>query len=373
MTTEEKATNGGAAIAREEFGARSLEKRRETAQSAMVAQARASIEAMYVMALQRPRSWLDVRSKLLIECERPGFAQAAIFVVPRGRKTIEGLSIRFAEGAARLAGNLRRGSRVTYEDDEKRILNVYVIDLETNSVGERDIVVTKVIERRDPSDRLVFTQRKNTAGETVYLVACTDDELFMKEGALVSKVSRTLTLAAIPADIREECERKCRATRAAEVKRDPDAERKRLADSFAELRVMPADLAAYLGHDLAQTTPAELETLRGVYVALRDGDASWTEIAGEKAKPAEAQAEAKVTRQQKLAEKVRAKIAAKKAAEELNDSALAQVEAIKQAIVDAKTDEEKAKVRERIVVFEGPEAICAELGRMYSVLHPEVT
>jgi len=91
--------------ATEAFGSRSLTRSAETATSAMQASATAAVQARFVMARQQPRSWDDVRVRVLGECKRPGFAQVARYHKPIG-DGIEGPSIRFAEACARYAGNL---------------------------------------------------------------------------------------------------------------------------------------------------------------------------------------------------------------------------------------------------------------------------
>lgn len=313
--TNQMVKSDSSEIVREEFGANQIEKRREVSQAAMVAQATAQIQAQYIMAKQNPRSWMDVRTRLLGECKRAGFAETAIYAKPQRMKNpktgrwedgfIEGLSIRFAEAAQRVAGNIRSGALTFYDDDEKRILNVYAIDLETNAILEYAVTVSKVVERSDPKDRPVLAKRFNSGGDPVYLVECTDEEFRSKEHAAVSREKRNLVLAIIPGDIREEAQRECKATKNAAVKIDPDAERKKIADAFAELKVMPSDLAAYLGHDLAQTTPAELERLRGIFAAIREGEAVWHDFTAEKDKPAEEQV--KTTQAKKLAETIRAR------------------------------------------------------------------
>src|ERR1051325_11866299 len=73
----------------------------ETASRAVAAREEAAVKARYIMALERPRDLDLVRQRLLKECERPGFAQVAIYAKPVGEKKVRGLSIRFAEAAIR--------------------------------------------------------------------------------------------------------------------------------------------------------------------------------------------------------------------------------------------------------------------------------
>ena len=75
----------------------------------------------------------------------------------------------------------------------------------------------------------------------------------------------------------------CTATRNAEHAKDPDADRKKLIDAFAGLRVMPSDLAKYLGHDVGTSSPAEIDDLRTIYAGISTGETTWTAIMAERA------------------------------------------------------------------------------------------
>jgi hypothetical protein len=286
----------GTTIERKGFGEQSIELRKETASTAVAAQAQAEIQAMYIVARANPRSWDDVRVALLKDCGRSGFAQKALYAIERGRKQddqgnwvpnyVEGLTVRFAEAVIRTAGNLRQSTATLFDDDDQRIIRVKVIDLETNGEYSRDVVVEKSIERKDARDREILGSRQNSYGKEVYLVRCTEDEMAEKEGRVISKTFRTLALRFLPADIIEECNAKIRATRKHdlehEFKLDPDGARKKVADGFADLGVRPSDLAKYLGADLGQCSPADLELLRGLYAGIKTGEFTWREALAEK-------------------------------------------------------------------------------------------
>jgi hypothetical protein len=274
-------------VARESFGERSIATTGETHTGALVAAAQASINARYIMALQRPRNWDDVRVRLLKECERPGFAEVARYNKPIG-KGVKGPSIRFAEACFRYAGNLDAPITTTFEDRFKRILHVSVIDFETNASYAADITIEKTVERRDKADRVPVAERKNSRGETVYIVEATEDELLNKVNALVSKAVRTLILRLIPGDIVDEAQRACIATLNNRAAKDPGAEKKRVCDAFAEIGVFPADLAVFLGHSLDAVQPAELVELREIYATVRDGESTWQAILEARRGPKEA-------------------------------------------------------------------------------------
>jgi len=277
------------AVMRQEFSGTSIQKQSDTAATAMAARSKAMIEARCIMAIQRPRNWDTVRTKLLDECKRPGFAQAARYKKPIG-KGVEGPSIRFAEAAIRYMTNIAIETTVTYDDDKKLILRVSATDLESNVPFEQDVVIAKTVERKKLArGQIPLSQRTNSYGELTYLVGATDEEILNKQNALVSKALRTLALRLLPGDILDECMSKCIATAENADAQDPAAARKAIVDAFHSLGVDADQLVKYLQHPLAASTPAELRNLRAVYSALRDGETTWREImeelSGDEPKP----------------------------------------------------------------------------------------
>ncbi len=251
----------------------------ETSAHAAAAHSKALVEAKFIVAIKRPRNPDTARDRMLRDCKRPRFAESAIYRLPRAGKEIVGPSIRLAEAMLRHWGNVDIGSPTLYDDEEKRIVRVSVTDLESNLSYSRDITIRKAVERRSlRKGQRALSHRTNSQGQIVYTVAATDDEILAKEAALVSKWIRNLGLRLIPPDIKEEALDIIADTIRSRIKEDPDAEKKRLMDGFSELGVKPTDLVDYLGHSLDAVVPAELETLRGVFVALRDGEITWAEI-----------------------------------------------------------------------------------------------
>jgi hypothetical protein len=270
----------------------------ETASTAAAASAKAEIEAQYVMAHNRPRDIEQVRLNLLASCKRPGFAAAAIYRKPMGKKKdangnwgenfIEGLSIRAAEEAVRAMGNIRVASSTVYEDDETRKKRVTVTDLEANISYNREITLSKNVERKavqdrntqkwgPPADRIVLGERKNSYEQTVYIVRATEDELTIKEAALTSKIIRTEGLRLVPSDIQEEAREQCYETMANKDAEDPKAAMRKIVDAFAGVGVPPAQLSEFLGHGLDAVQPAEMKTLRSMYAAIKEGEAKWAD------------------------------------------------------------------------------------------------
>lgn len=277
----------------EGFGTKAIERAPETAATAVAAQASAQIQARYIMAMQRPRDIDNVRIKLLASAKRPFFAQQAEYAKPIGKKMDKrtgqfvddfavGPSIRFVEEALRAMGNVMPETMVTYDDDHKRNIRVLVTDLEANTTYSNDVMIEKTVERSNAKGRTVLSSRTNSYGKQTYLVVATEDEMLTKQNALVSKALRVLGLRIVPGDLVEEAIAMCRTTNERQDQADPDAARKKIADGFAGLGVMPSDLKAYLGHDLAQCTPADLAKLRAIFAAVRDGETTWASVVGSK-------------------------------------------------------------------------------------------
>jgi len=280
MTTNEMVHgNGAGATTREGFGTREMTRTGETTATALATQARASIEAAYIMAANRPRDLDTVRVRLLADCKRPGFAKVARYAKPVGGQRIEGPSIRFVESALRLMGNVASDATTIYEDADKLLVRVEVLDLETNTAYRTTLNIGKTVERSKVRDgQEVVGQRQNTSGRIVYIVRATEDDLANKIAAAVSKATRTLGLRVIPGDLVEEGQEQCIVTMESDAASDPAAARKKIADAFASIGVMPDALAQYLGHELSSCSPAETVDLRTVFAAIRDGETSWSVI-----------------------------------------------------------------------------------------------
>lgn len=286
MSSEEMALAKPAAgmVQRQGFSESEMEQMGETASTALAARERAVIESRFIMALRRPRSWMNVRTELIQECRRPGVAGRDSdpkrgrfwYHVPRGNG-IEGFSIRFAEAAIRAMGNVAVETATVYEDGEKRIVSVTVLELEKNISYPATVVVGKTIERNSlPKGETPLRVRSNSQGRTVYVLPATDDDVAQKQGVLVSKAIRNGALRLIPGDILAECEAEMLKVRLGELAtQDPKAAARKVADGFMKLNVKPNDLAQLLGHEIDSCTPAEIADLRDLYKAIEEGRTTW--------------------------------------------------------------------------------------------------
>jgi hypothetical protein len=264
----------------EGFGAIEKQAQLETAAQVLAEQAKAAVQARYIMAMKNPRDWDVVRQRLLKDCERPSFAGVARYSKPVGTTTVSGPSIRFVEAALKVMGNVMPEQVVLYDDRQKRIIRVTVTDLEANLTYSKEILLEKTVERKQlKPGQSPLGSRINSRGERVYLVEATEDDLLNKEAALTSKAMRQLGLRIVPGDLVDECMETVLATIKRKAVEDPDAEKKAIIDAFDDLGVRVTDLKDYLAvENLDTLTPKDLVNLRAVYQALRDGETNWREI-----------------------------------------------------------------------------------------------
>lgn len=292
------------AVSKTTFGGTEVAPVVERSTTAAAAQAKAMVEARFIMALQRPRVIDEVRTRLLRACQRPGFAQMALYAKPVGRTTVEGPSIRFADEAVKCLGNVQVDEITVFENDDERHIRVEVCDLESNLAKSTTVLVKKTIERRQPrAGQEVVSQRETSRGDIVYLLRASDDEVVVKQAALVAKARRNLELQLLPQDILEECVEAIKMTRRNRAARDPDAARKAILDGFDTLGITPANLERIVGHPLAQCSPAEVDTLRTIYATIRDGQATFADYI------AQAEAQGKDTGRVRLSDLVPAEAA----------------------------------------------------------------
>ncbi len=240
-------------------------------------QAKARIQSAYIMAMQRPRNFDQARINILRSCDRPGFAELAEYAKPIGGSNIIGPSIRFAEECVRNWGNMDVTQQVVYDDETVRRITVTVTDYETNASFSSSVQIEKTVERKNSSGREVLSERINSRGEKVFLVKATEDEIANKQGSAISKAMRNDVLRLIPQDLIAEALERARETLKKKDRTDPDSARKKLSDAFAKIGIMPNDLKEYLGHDLAQIQPSELQELRGIYQSISDGQSKWSD------------------------------------------------------------------------------------------------
>jgi hypothetical protein len=202
----------------------------------------------------------------------------------------EGFSIHFAHAAKRIMGNLDVREVVVFDNEERMIVEITVTDVESNNTDTRSAVIEKTVERKKlQNGEIAISSRVNSYGEIVYLRAATDDEFIPKKNAVVSKVVRNLIVSYVPRDFLDECADMIKAgierVEKNQSQQDPDAQKRSVIDGFAKLNITVDKIELYLGHDIGSSSPAELQDLRDIFKAVRNGDVRFYEILEDKLNP----------------------------------------------------------------------------------------
>jgi hypothetical protein len=211
-----------------------------------------------VLAKKYPRDEDAAFQKLMKACGRTSFAEEAEYSFPRGGQSVRGPSVNLAREAARVWGNVRYGLSVIRDDQGSRQIQGWAWDLETN---------TK-ISAEDDFRKLIFRKNKGWIEPDERDLR----ELTNRRGAILI---RNCILQVVPKDLIEDARHECNKTLRTNAAQDPDAARKKILLAFSELNVSAEMLAAYLGHPVAQSSPAEIADLRAVYKSISDGNTTW--------------------------------------------------------------------------------------------------
>lgn len=239
-----------------EYGFSSTETKNTDLVSVSENRAMHEVQAAYVIAKKFPRNESESFSKIMNACKRPFLAEQAMYVYPKGGKSVSGASIRLAEVILSYWGNCESGVREISQSNGVSICEAYAIDLETNT---RDIKIFHVPHHIHTKNGM----KKITDPREIY-------ELIANMGA---RRKRACILSVLPGDIVEAALEECKKTMMSG--KEPIADRvRKLVLAFDELGVKVEHLEKRLGHNLDSTVEQELVTLRGIYKSIKDGLAS---------------------------------------------------------------------------------------------------
>lgn len=222
-----------------------------------VAQAKAVAETLapYELAKRFPRDEMKAADEILMACQRPKLANAAIYEVPRQGGTISGPSIRLAEAIAAKWGNITSGFRVLQSDQLQSSCVAYAIDLQTNVRVERSFVVSHM---------------RHTKGKGDYLI--TDPRMIYEAiASQASRYRRNCILELIPSDVTEDAMDQCRETQNATTDTSPASIRKLLA-AFEKFGVSKAMIEKRIQRHIDTITPAQYISLTKIGNALKNGE-----------------------------------------------------------------------------------------------------
>jgi hypothetical protein len=221
--------------------------------STLAALNKSEIDQQIATAHRYPRSIARFRDELVAMATiDQATADSCIYALPRGGKTIEGPSVRFAELVASCWGNLRWGGRVVEANEHYVVAQGFCHDLQSNSA------IAIEVRRR------VVTKKGKRADEDMIQLACAAATSIARRNALLATVPRALCQEAYEA-----------ADNCATTGKGSFEEHRELAvRAFEKFDVKAPKLYAALGVEgIADITGQQVRRLRRMFAALRDGAA----------------------------------------------------------------------------------------------------
>ena len=226
---------------------------------------RSEIDMQISTAHKFPRSIKRFRQEALAMVTlNEQIAESCIYALPRGNKTIEGPSARFAEVVASAWGNCRAGARVVSDQGNFVTAQGIFHDL------ERNVAITYEVQRRITDSR---GRRYN------------DDMIGVTGNAASSIALRNAILKGVPKAFWDDMYQAARAT----VMGDFQTLANRRAEAmkaFVALGVKPDQVFAKLGVSGVEDIGLEhLVTLRGLITAIKEGDTTPEQAFGDVDQP----------------------------------------------------------------------------------------
>lgn len=221
---------------------------------------KAEVDQLISTARAYPRSLKRVQSAIMnMATLDEESAEECMYALPRGGKPIKGPSIRFAEILKQSFGNCRAAARVVAVDRIEMFVEAEGVfhDLETNSS-------TTARVRRRISDR---------RGK-IYQ----DDMIIVTGNAACSIAMRNAILAGVPKPLWRRAYETVQATITGDVTTLSENREKALK-ALAAFGVKPEQIFAALGKEgVDDITVDDIGTLRGMYSALKNGEATVEEM-----------------------------------------------------------------------------------------------
>lgn len=226
----------------------------------LVRLAESLMQSQYSRAVQCPRDVRRAQDSMhyMATIDEESAAEMH-YALPRGGKAIEGPSIRFAEVAIQSWGNCRSDARVIETNRVEKYIEAEgaFLDLETN-VGHTSHVRIRIFDREG---RLY-----------------NDDQIMVTGNAACAKAKRNAILAGIPkAAWRAAYEASRHA--ASGTRENLTQKRRDTLTAFSRFNVGPDRVLASIGlRSEAELTPDHISTLRGMWSALKSGEATTEEM-----------------------------------------------------------------------------------------------
>ena len=212
----------------------------------------AEAQGKLLIAKKFPRNETEAFAKAIQSCQRPGLALKAFYSFPRGKETVTGVTIRFAEELARCYGNLDYGIKELSNSDGQSEMQAYCWDLETNTMSLQNFTNKHIRESKYGNTELK-SQR----------------DIYELNANMGARRLRSRILAILPPDLVEECIQECRRTLAGDNSTPIIDRINKMVVAFQKIGVSKEQLEKRLNHTVESVTEEELVELTGIYNGIR--------------------------------------------------------------------------------------------------------
>lgn len=209
-----------------------------------------------------PRDETRARTSVMEVCSRYEFASKAFYAFPRGKETITGPNIRFAEELARCWGNVDYGIKELSRDTGKSELQAYAWDLETNTQSVQNFT--------NPHQREAGGKMKTLTS---------DRDIYENNANMAARRLRARILAILPSWLVDSAIDQCRKTVAKGSGNMILIDRVRvLVQMFGKFGVTQEQIEKRLKKKVDAMSEDELAEYVGIYNSIKDKEstaASW--------------------------------------------------------------------------------------------------
>jgi hypothetical protein len=212
----------------------------------------AEAQGKLLIAKKFPRNETEAFAKAIQSCQRPGLASKAFYSYPRGKETVTGVTIRFAEELARCYGNLDYGIKELSNSNGQSEMQAYCWDLETNTMSLQNFTNKHIRESKYGNTELK-SQR----------------DIYELNANMGARRLRSRILAILPPDLVEECIQECRKTLAGDNSTPIIDRINKMVVAFQKIGVSKEQLEKRLNHTVESVTEEELVELTGIYNGIR--------------------------------------------------------------------------------------------------------
>lgn len=229
----------------------------------------AEVQAAIMLAKRFPRDQKAAIDNIMVACQRPGLAEAAVYEYARGGTAITGPSIRLAEAIAQAWGNIQFGIRELEQRNGESTVEAYAWDMETNTRQVKQFQVPHVRHTKSGAYRL-------SDPRDVY-------EMVANQGA---RRLRACILGVIPGDVVEAAVAECEGTMKAKADTGPEGQKKLMA-AFEKMGVTKEQIEKRIQRRIDTITAAQMVGLRKIFNSMRDGMSTavdWFEMPQEEPK-----------------------------------------------------------------------------------------